>query len=35
MYVVRYEGHKYIYLDLSEAIEDAKIHNGTFEILIY
>ena len=35
MYLVRYGGHKYLYLDLSEAIEDAKIHNGTFEILIY
>lgn len=35
MYVVKYNGKKYIYLDLSEAIEDAKIHNGTFEILIY
>lgn len=35
MYLVRYGWHKYLYLDLSEAIEDAKIHNGTFEILIY
>lgn len=35
MYVVKYNEHTYIYLDLSEAIEDAKLHNGTFEILIY
>ena len=35
MYVVKYEGHTYIYLDLSEAIEDAKLHNGSWFILIY
>lgn len=35
MYIVRYNGCKYLYLDFSEAVEDAKIHNGTFEILIY
>lgn len=35
MYLVRYDGHKYLYFDFSEAVEDSKIHNGTFEILIY
>lgn len=35
MYLVHYNWKTYLYLDLNEAIEDAKIHNGTFEILIY
>ena len=35
MYVVCYDNMRFLYLDLSEAIEDAKLHNGTWEILIY
>lgn len=35
MYVVRYDGHEYLYLDLNEAIQDAKLHNGSWFILIY
>lgn len=33
MYLVRYNGHTYLYLDLSDAIDDSKLHNGTLIIL--